>query len=480
MLELDKLAPKQIVAELDKFIIGQNKAKKAVAIALRNRVRRQKLDESMRDEVAPKNIIMIGPTGVGKTEIARRLSKLCGAPFVKVEATKYTEVGYVGRDVESMVRDLMNVSVNMVKAEMREQVLKEAEARTEEIILDILLPGIKKEAGTAPQSDIQPSGMQTVQGRVFPEQAIPALPDQAASSPAGDKSSSAREKFRTMLRNGKLEDKEIEVNVNKKSAPALEIFSGTSLEDMDLNLGGFTGLLGGSKKKKRKMAVRDARDVILNDEIDRLIDTDKASDIARNRVQEMGIIFIDEIDKVAGKENRSGADVSREGVQRDILPIVEGSKVNTKYGMIDTSHILFIAAGAFHMSKPSDLIPELQGRFPIRVELEALGASEFEKILTQPENALIKQYIELMKTEDVKLEFSEDAVKRISFLAQEVNSRTENIGARRLHTIMEYLLEDISFEANDLAGQTITITPSYIDEKLGSIIVDQDLSRYIL
>ncbi len=481
MLELDKLAPKQIVAELDKFIIGQNKAKKAVAIALRNRVRRQKLDESMRDEVAPKNIIMIGPTGVGKTEIARRLSKLCGAPFVKVEATKYTEVGYVGRDVESMVRDLMNVSVNMVKAEMREQVLKEAEARTEEIILDILLPGIKKEARSAPQSEMQPSGIQTVQqSQVFPEQALTSLPDQAASSAAGDKSSIAREKFRIMLRSGKLEDKEIEVNVNKKSAPALEIFSGTSLEDMDLNLGGFSGLLGGGRKKKRKMAVSDARDVILNDEIDRLIDTDKASDIARNRVQEMGIIFIDEIDKVAGKENRSGADVSREGVQRDILPIVEGSKVNTKYGMIDTSHILFIAAGAFHMSKPSDLIPELQGRFPIRVELEALGASEFEKILTQPENALIKQYIELMKTEEVKLEFTEDAVKRISFLAQEVNSRTENIGARRLHTIMEYLLEDVSFEANDLAGQTITITPSYIDEKLGSIIVDQDLSRYIL
>ncbi|MDX9799956.1 MAG: ATP-dependent protease ATPase subunit HslU [Spirochaetia bacterium] len=478
MLELDKLAPKQIVAELDKFIIGQNKAKKAVAIALRNRVRRQKLDEAMRDEVAPKNIIMIGPTGVGKTEIARRLSKLCGAPFVKVEATKYTEVGYVGRDVESMVRDLMNVSVNMVKAEMREQVLKEAEARAEEIILDILLPGIKKEAKPVPQTGFAPpAGAQGLQNSSTASTAPAALP---AASDSGDKSSSVREKFRKMLRNGQLEDKEIEVNVNKKSTPAFEIFAGTGLEDMDLNLGGFSGLLGGNKKKKRKMSVSDARDVILNDEIDRLIDTDKASDIARERVQEMGIIFIDEIDKVAGKENRSGADVSREGVQRDILPIVEGSKVNTKYGMIDTSHILFIAAGAFHMSKPSDLIPELQGRFPIRVELEALGAAEFEKILTQPENALIKQYIELMKTEDVKLDFTDDAVKRISLLAQEVNSRTENIGARRLHTIMEYLLEDISFEANDLAGQTITITPSYIDEKLINIIEDQDLSRYIL
>ncbi len=461
MLELDKLAPKQIVAELDKYIIGQNKAKKAVAIALRNRVRRQKLDEAMREEVAPKNIIMIGPTGIGKTEIARRLSRLCGAPFVKVEATKYTEVGYVGRDVESMVRDLMNVAVNMVKAEMREQVIREAQIRTEEIILDILLPGIKKD----PQ----------------PEQA--AAPIASLALPqvqTAERSNLTREKFREMLRAGNLEEKEIEINVTKKAAPALEIFSGTGLEDMDLNLGGIAGFLGGNKKKKRKLSVKNARDVILNEEIEKLIDTDKAADIARDRVQEMGIIFIDEIDKVAGKENRSGADVSREGVQRDILPIVEGSKVNTKYGMIDTSHILFIAAGAFHMSKPSDLIPELQGRFPIRVELESLGAKEFEKILTQPENALIKQYTELLKTEDVNLIFTDDAVKRISALAAEVNSRTENIGARRLHTIMEYLLEDVSFEADELKGQTITITPDYIDEKLGNIIEDQDLSRYIL
>ena len=459
MLELDKLSPKQIVAELDKYIIGQNKAKKAVAIALRNRVRRQKLDEAMREEVAPKNIIMIGPTGVGKTEIAKRLSKLCGAPFVKVEATKYTEVGYVGRDVESMVRDLMNVAINMVKAEMREQVLKEAQARTEEIILDILLPGARPVEST---------------GQADPGAAQLQIGDR------NDRNSAARERFREMLKSGQLEGKDIEINVTKKAAPALEIFSGTNFEEMDLNLGGIAGFLGGNKKKKRKLSLKNARDVLLNEEIEKLIDTDKASDIARDRVQEMGIIFIDEIDKVAGKENRSGADVSREGVQRDILPIVEGSKVNTKYGMIDTSHILFIAAGAFHMSKPSDLIPELQGRFPIRVELEPLGAVEFEKILTQPQNALIKQYCELLKTEDVTLVFTDEAVKRLSVLAQEVNSRTENIGARRLHTIMEYLLEDISFEADELKGQTITITPSYVDDKLVNIIEDQDLSRYIL
>ena len=468
MLEPDKLTPKQTVSELDKYIIGQNKAKKAVAIALRNRVRRQKLDESLREEVAPKNIIMIGPTGVGKTEIARRLSKLCGAPFVKVEATKYTEVGYVGRDVESMVRDLMNVAVNMVKAEMRDQVAKAAEARTEEVILDLLLPGLNKKKPVKPESHSAPGVIQ-----------LPAESTSASESVLSD-SSSTRETFRKMLKEGKLENKEIDVMVSKKSSPAIEIFSGTNLEDMDLNLGGFAGLLGGGKKKKRKMTVKNAREVILNDEIDKLIDTDKASDIAKLRVEEMGIIFIDEIDKVAGKESRSGADVSRESVQRDILTIVEGSKVNTKYGIIDTSHILFIAAGAFHMSKPSDLIPELQGRFPIRVELESLGASEFEKILIQPANALIKQYVELMKTEDVCLVFTDDAVKKLSQLAEDVNSRTENIGARRLHTMMELLLEDISFEADELAGQTITITPEYIKDKLNNVIEDQDLSRYIL
>ncbi|MCL2791603.1 MAG: ATP-dependent protease ATPase subunit HslU [Spirochaetaceae bacterium] len=461
MFDLETFSPKQIVAELDKYIIGQKKAKKAVAIALRNRVRRQKLDATMREEVAPKNIIMIGPTGVGKTEIARRLSKLCGAPFVKVEATKYTEVGYVGRDVESMVRDLMNVAINMVKAELREQVIREAETRTEEAILDILLPVVKSK----PQ---QPHPDQMNQ------EAIPLI------EVVDERTISTREKFRDMLRKGMLEDKEIDVSVSKKMMPSFEIFSGTNFEEMDLNLGGMAGIFGNNKKKKRKMTVRNARDVILNEEIDKLIDTDKAADIARERVQEMGIIFIDEIDKVAGKKSTSGVDVSREGVQRDILPIVEGSKVNTKYGMIDTAHILFIAAGAFHMSKPSDLIPELQGRFPIRVELEALSAEDFERILTQPENALIKQYKELLKTEEVILDFTDDAVKRLSYLAQEVNSKTENIGARRLHTVMEYLLEDVSFEANELAGQTIKITPAYIDEKLGNIIEDQDLSRYIL
>lgn len=470
MLELENLSPKQVVAELDKYIIGQNKAKKAVAIALRNRIRRQKLDESLREEVSPKNIIMIGPTGVGKTEIARRLSKLCGAPFLKVEATKYTEVGYVGRDVESMVRDLMNVAVTMVKGEMREEVYKAAEASTEEIILDILLKPSTSSPKSAAPAETNPVSDVTVDA-VSGEQ----------------RSNSTREKFRIMLIDGKLDAKEIEINVSKKGSPAFEIFAGTGLEDMDLNFGGSGGLGGiasilggGQKKKKRKISVKNAKEIILNEQIDKLIDLDKASEIAKDRVEEMGIIFIDEIDKVAGKEGRSGADVSREGVQRDILPIVEGSKVNTKYGMIDTSHILFIAAGAFHMSKPSDLIPELQGRFPIRVELDALGADEFEKILTQPKNALITQYCALLKTEEVTLIFTDESVKRISALAEEVNSKTENIGARRLHTIMEYLLEDISFEASDLAGQTITITPDYINEKLGNVIEDQDLSKYIL
>lgn len=468
MLEFDKLTPKQTVTELDKYIIGQNKAKKAVAVALRNRVRRQKLDEAMREEVAPKNIIMIGPTGVGKTEIARRLSKLSGAPFVKVEATKYTEVGYVGRDVESMVRDLMNVAINMVKAELKEQVAAAAESKVEEVILDLLLPGLNKKKPVKSESPVNPDVIE-----------LPASSDEVLENVSAD-SSSTRETFRKMLKEGKLENKEIDVLVSRKSSPSIEIFSGTNLEDMDLNLGGFAGLLGGGKKKKRKMTVKNAREVILNDEIDKMIDNDKASEIAKQRVEDMGIIFIDEIDKVAGKESRGGADVSREGVQRDILPIVEGSKINTKYGIIDTSHILFIAAGAFHMSKPSDLIPELQGRFPIRVELDSLGAKEFEKILVQPEYALIKQYIELMKTEDVTLNFTDDAIKKLAELAEEVNSRTENIGARRLHTMMELLLEDVSFEATDLAGQTIEITPEYINDKLSNVIEDQDLSRFIL
>lgn len=435
MLDFDKLTPKQIVEELDKYIIGQDKAKKTVAMALRNRVRRKMLPESLREEVIPKNIIMIGSTGVGKTEIARRLSKLSGAPFVKVEATKYTEVGYVGRDVESIIRDLMSVAVNMVKTEMRSTVMEDAKTRVEEQLLDLLLPGNKEET--------------------------------------------IREKFRTKLREKELEEHQIEIDVTKAGFQPMEIFAGTGLEDMGINFGSITGVMGG-KKKKRRTSVKHAREILLEEEIDKLIDSDKVAEIAKQRTQEMGIVFIDEIDKVAGRQNTSGADVSREGVQRDILPIVEGCKVNTKYGMVDTTHILFIAAGAFHMSKPSDLIPELQGRFPLRVELEPLQAAEFEKILTQPQNALIKQYKALMETEDVKLEFTDEAVKRIAYIAQELNSGSENIGARRLHTIMELLLEEVSFSAPELKGQTITVTPQYVDDRLHGVLGDQDLARYIL
>lgn len=453
MLDFDKLTPKQIVEELDKYIIGQDKAKRTVAMALRNRVRRKMLPESLREEVIPKNIIMIGSTGVGKTEIARRLSKLSGAPFVKVEATKYTEVGYVGRDVESIIRDLMAVAVNMVKTEMRSTVMEDAKVRVEELLLDLLLPGTGH--------PVQPQKEGTDVKLIPPEE--PPI----------------REKFRNKLRNGELEDHQIEIDVTKAGFQPMEIFAGTGLEDMGINFGSITGVMGG-KKKKRRTTVKHAREILLEEEIDKLIDSDKVAEIAKQRTQEMGIVFIDEIDKVAGRQNTSGADVSREGVQRDILPIVEGCKVNTKYGMVDTTHILFIAAGAFHMSKPSDLIPELQGRFPLRVELEPLQAAEFEKILTQPQNALIKQYKALMETEDVKLEFTDDAVKRIAYIAQELNAGSENIGARRLHTIMELLLEEVSFAAPELKGQTITVTPQYVDDRLHGVLGDQDLARYIL
>lgn len=456
-MDLDSLTPKQIVEQLDKYIVGQNKAKKAVAIALRNRTRRQRLSEEMRDEVAPKNIIMIGPTGVGKTEIARRLSRLCKAPFVKVEATKYTEVGYVGRDVESMIRDLVSGAVSMVKTELQEQVREEAQRRAEETLLDLLLPGVGKAPAAArsviPQ--VQPG----------PEQPAPV--------------SSTREKFREKLRSGELEDKTVEVNVTSSQFPAIEIFSGTGLEEMDVNIGNL-GNIFGNRKKRKKTTVARARDILLAEEMDKLIDMERVTEQAVNRVEQMGIVFIDEMDKIASRQNVSGVDVSREGVQRDILPIVEGSKVHTRYGIVDTSHILFIAAGAFHMSKPSDLIPELQGRFPLRVELQALTSEDFVKILTQPRNALIKQYEELLRTEGVELVFDDQAIRRIAEIANEVNSRTENIGARRLHTIMESLLEEVSFNATDIEGQTVNITEKYVDDRLKDIVEDQDLSRFIL
>ncbi|MCK4540638.1 MAG: ATP-dependent protease ATPase subunit HslU [Spirochaetales bacterium] len=447
MNDLDYLTPKQIVAELDRYIVGQDKAKKSVAIALRNRRRRQLLPDDLREEVAPKNIIMIGPTGVGKTEIARRLSKLSGAPFLKVEATKFTEVGYVGRDVESMIRDLMSIGVSLVKRELEEKVREEAEKRTEEVILDLLLPGITKGKKTEVAEITEPTD--------------------------------TREKFRRRLRDGKLEDKMVEISIQRPGFPQIEIFPGTSFEELDVNLGNFSSLFGG-KKKKKSVPINRAREIILAEEMDKLVDSERVAEMARERVEQMGIIFIDEIDKVASKEGRSGTDISREGVQRDILPIVEGSKVNTKHGIVDTSHILFIAAGAFHISKPSDLIPELQGRFPLRVELEDLGAEEFEKILTQPKNALTTQYIELLKTEGVKMIFTDEAIKRISEIAAEVNGKQENIGARRLHTILELLLEDISYNAPEMKGQEVTITREYVDERLSDVLEDQDLSQYIL
>ncbi|MGA2639893.1 MAG: ATP-dependent protease ATPase subunit HslU [Spirochaetia bacterium] len=467
------LTPREIVSELDKYIIGQDKAKKAVAIALRNRTRRLRLPEELRDEVAPKNIIMIGPTGVGKTEIARRLSKLCGAPFLKVEATKYTEVGYVGRDVESMIRDLVSVAVSMVKAELSEEVRLEAERRAEEALLDLLLPGVRK--GARRQGGDEPVEVESVEGP-----SAPALTGSAAIDPAVDQASrSTRDKMREMLSRGALDERLVEVSVTKSAMPVMEIFSGTSMEDMELNFGNLGSIFGG-KKKRKKVTVKQAKEILLTEEMDKLLDMEQVSELARQRVEGMGIIFIDEIDKIASRGEKVGIDVSREGVQRDILPIVEGSKVNTKHGIVDTRHILFIAAGAFHMSKPSDLIPELQGRFPLRVELSALTKEDFVKILTQPKNALITQYTELLRTEGVILEFTSPAIDRLAELATEVNSRSENIGARRLHTIMELLLEEVSFHAPEISGQTITITPAYVDEKLKNIVQDQDLTRYIL
>jgi ATP-dependent HslUV protease ATP-binding subunit HslU len=418
---------------------------------------------------------------VGKTEIARRLSKLTGAPFIKVEATKYTEVGYVGRDVESMIRDLTANAVSMVKSELQEEVREEAEKRTEEQILDLLLPGVKgrgEGGGSAGTGAAAGTGSDTG-GSERPAAGFqPPATGEGGSS--GGSSSATREKFRDKLRAGELDEKEVDVQVSSGGGfPAIEIFSGSNFEEMDLNLGNLGNLFGGKKKKKRT-TVKNAREIILQEEMDKLVDQDRVNDLAKQRVEQMGIVFIDEIDKIAAKENRQGVDVSREGVQRDILPIVEGSTVNTKYGMVNTSHILFIAAGAFHASKPSDLIPELQGRFPLRVELEALGAEDFVRILTQPQNALIRQYTELLATEGVSIDFTEEAIKELSEIAADVNSRTENIGARRLHTIMELLLEELSFTAPDLKGQKVPITPDYVKERLSDVVQDQDLSRYIL
>ena len=484
-INLDELTPPHIVAELDKYIIGQTKAKKAVAVALRNRTRRFKLSEEIREEIAPKNILMIGPTGVGKTEIARRLAKLSGAPFLKVEATKYTEVGYVGRDVESMIRDLMAVGYSMVKSEMQETLKAQAEKNTEEILLDLLLPGSNKKKRNRKEST-KPLLISSSEHNAGSENNKEIRIEVNSAEDGGqseDDMHETREKFRKMLRDGKFEDKMVEVSVQQSGMPSFEIFAGgSSMEDLENAMSNISSMLMGAGRNKRKTtSVKEARTIIMDDQLDKLVDHDKIVEEAKERVEQMGIIFIDEIDKVASKSERSsGIDVSREGVQRDILPIVEGSKVNTKFGVVDTRHILFIAAGAFSISKPSDLIPEFQGRFPLRVELESLHAEDFKRILLEPKNALTKQYKALLETEGLTIIFKDEAIERMSNLAAEVNSTMENIGARRLHTIMEMLLEDISFNASDMTEKTVEIDRAYVDERLKDIVQDQDLSRYIL
>ncbi len=454
--ESAKLTPRAIVEQLDRYIIGQRDAKRAVAVALRNRWRRQQVPEELRDEIAPKNIIMIGPTGVGKTEIARRLARLSKAAFMKVEASKYTEVGYMGRDVDSMIRDLTEIGVNMVRQEEQVLVRDRARENAEERILDLLLP--------APSN----------QARSFTDR-----PGEAPEPARPDGPDATREKLRKLLRAGKMDDRKVEIETTDSSNPIVEIISNAGVEEMGFNVGSmFPGMRG--KTKQRKVRVPEAMELLTDEEAQKLIDMDKVVRDAVRRVEQSGIVFLDEIDKIAGRERAAGPDVSREGVQRDLLPIIEGSTVTTKYGPVKTDHILFIAAGAFHVSKPADLIPELQGRFPIRVELHSLGADEFCRILTEPDNALTKQYSELMATEEIELSFREDAVTRIAELAALVNERHENIGARRLHTVMEKLLEELSFEAPDIGKQTVVVTQDYVEDRLNDILQDEDLSRYIL
>src|SRR5467141_1568763 len=453
----DELTPREIVIELDKYIVGQAAAKRAVAVALRNRVRRQKLPPEMAEDVLPKNILMIGPTGVGKTEIARRLARLAGCPFVKVEASKYTEVGYVGRDVESMVRDLVETSIDMVREEKLDEVAERAEQAAEERVLDLLLPA-------SPLTPAEPDATTAIQ----------------TESHRRDQADRKREKLRAQLRDGKLDHRLVEVEVRERSVPAFEIISNQGVEEMDVNIKDMLSGLFGQQKKRRRMTVSEAFDYLIQEEENKLIDMDHVTRIATERAEQMGIIFIDEIDKIAGRESGHGPDVSREGVQRDILPIVEGTTVNTRYGMVRTDHILFIAAGAFHVSKPSDLIPELQGRFPIRVELESLTIEDFKRILTEPKNSLVRQYRALMETEGVKLDFTVDAIDSIANFAARVNQNTEDIGARRLHTIMERLLDEISFEGPDLEPKDKSIDAAYVELMLAETVKDQDLSRYIL
>ncbi|MFH0925132.1 MAG: ATP-dependent protease ATPase subunit HslU [bacterium] len=472
---MDKLTPKQIVVELDKYIIGQQDAKKSVAIALRNRWRRQQLSPELRDEIVPKNIIMIGPTGVGKTEIARRLSKLAQAPFIKIEATKFTEVGYVGRDVEGMVRDLIELSVTMIKSERREKVKEKAAELAEKRLLDLLLPPIKNTI-TSPPSETKGLATKTVttKGDALEEEKKEFLAEKK------NQRGRTREKFKKLLKEGKLEERYVELETRDRIGPVVEVFSNIGFEEMDINFKEMLPGLFPNKTRRKKMKVSEARKFLIHEESQKLIDMDEVVSEAIKRTEQTGIIFLDEIDKIANRESKHGPDVSREGVQRDLLPIVEGTTVITKYGPVKTDHVLFIASGAFHVSKPSDLIPELQGRFPIRVELRSLGRDDFIKILTEPQNALIKQYTALMSTEEITLNFMQDAIAEIANIATEVNERTEDIGARRLHTIMEKLLDEISFNAPELTDKEIVIDAGFVKEKLSDIVKNEDLSRYIL
>ena len=466
-VRLDEMTPRQIVAALDKHVVGQRNAKRAVAIALRNRVRRQKLAPEMAVDVMPKNIIMIGSTGVGKTEIARRLARMSNSPFLKVEASKFTEVGYVGRDVESMIRDLTEIAVEMTRQEKIEEIAEKAELNGEERILDLLLP--------PPRSS---TGFYDFDSATLDDTPTPAADTDVATR--DDQFQRTREKLRTQLRGGKLDNRLIEIEIREKSFPVIELAGPQGVEEMGINMKDMLGNLFQGRTKRRKMRVDEAMEYLIQEEEERLIDMDQVARAAIDRVESSGIIFLDEIDKIAGRESGHGPDVSREGVQRDILPIVEGTAVNTRYGMVKTEHILFIAAGAFHVSKPSDLIPELQGRFPIRVELESLTVEDFRRILTEPKNALIKQYQAMMETEGVTIDFTEDAIASIADFAARVNEQTENIGARRLQTIMEKLLEEISFEGPDLEPKRQSINATYVEGMLSETVKDQDLSRYIL